>query len=95
MLADFEECEPMQWIIGTHGIQISFQFEGKSHNATYLPDVALEQGWDHVETLTSLVEKALGYNVQLPLVMNTLTVVRYQTSKASLTYQQFLSKQSP
>ena len=34
------------WVVGTHGILIKFQDKkGKHYSATYLPEVASEQGW--------------------------------------------------
>ncbi len=33
-------------------------YRGKRHGATYLPDVAVEQGWTREETLESLMRKA-------------------------------------
>jgi AMME syndrome candidate gene 1 protein len=66
LLADFEPCDdPMEWDLGTHGIRISFTHRNRRHGATYLPDVAVEQGWTKEETLESLMKKAGwdgGYN---------------------------------
>ena len=45
LLTDFEEIQDKyDWEIGKHGLWIEHQ--GRS--ATFLPEVALEQGWDHV-----------------------------------------------
>ena len=48
----------MDWILGTHGIRISFVHRGRRYGATYLPDVAVEQGWTKEETIESLMRKA-------------------------------------
>lgn len=59
LLADFEECDgPMDWELGKHGIRITFTHKYRKHGATYLPDVAVEQGWTQEETLESLMRKA-------------------------------------
>ncbi|KAI1618925.1 AMMECR1 domain-containing protein [Exophiala viscosa] len=59
LLADFEPCkDAMDWDLDTHGIRISFTNRGRRHGATYLPDVAVEQGWTKEETLESLMKKA-------------------------------------
>lgn len=59
LLADFEPCvDAMDWDLGTHGIRISFNYRGRRHGATYLPDVAVEQGWTKEETIESLMKKA-------------------------------------
>lgn len=51
----------MDWTLGTHGLRISFSHNGRRYGATYLPDVAKEQGWTKEETLISLMRKA-GWN---------------------------------
>lgn len=48
----------MDWILGTHGIRISFIHRGRRYGATYLPDVPVEQGWTKEETVESLMRKA-------------------------------------
>jgi hypothetical protein len=48
----------MDWTVGTHGLRISFVHRGRRYGATYLPDVAVEQGWTKEETLESLMRKA-------------------------------------
>jgi AMMECR1 domain-containing protein len=44
-----------------HGVIIEFVADGRNYSATYLPDVALEQGWDQREAINSLIKKS-GYN---------------------------------
>ncbi|KAK3079983.1 hypothetical protein LTS18_003440 [Coniosporium uncinatum] len=51
-------ADPMAWTIGIHGLRISFTYHGRRHSATYLPDVAREQGWTKEETIVSLMRKA-------------------------------------
>lgn len=48
----------MDWILGTHGIRISFIYRGRRYGATYLPDVPVEQGWSKEDTIESLMRKA-------------------------------------
>jgi AMMECR1 domain-containing protein len=46
LLVDFEEADHhFDWEVGVHGIQIIFSVESRSYSATYLPEVALEQGF--------------------------------------------------
>ena len=74
----------------THGILIDFDSKsGKHYNATYLPDVALEQGWDKLEALQSLVRKAGFRGGCDESLLNAMQVTRYQSSKASLTYKEY------
>lgn len=49
------------WEIGVHGIIIDFvdpHHKGNKHNATYLPEVAPDQLWDHQQCVDSLIAKA-------------------------------------
>ncbi|KAJ9368795.1 hypothetical protein DTO282E5_6530 [Paecilomyces variotii] len=62
LLGSFEPCEDaMDWTLGVHGLRISFIHRGRRYGATYLPDVAVEQGWTKEETVGSLMRKA-GYD---------------------------------
>ncbi|KAL8742853.1 MAG: hypothetical protein Q9190_004734 [Brigantiaea leucoxantha] len=59
LLHTFTPCaHPLDWEIGTHGLRISFSSHGHRYGATYLPDVAVEQGWTKEETVVSLMRKA-------------------------------------
>jgi len=59
LLSSFETCShALDWVLGTHGLRISFVHRGRRYGATYLPDVALEQGWTKEETVESLMRKA-------------------------------------
>ncbi|KAJ5236808.1 hypothetical protein N7489_006899 [Penicillium chrysogenum] len=59
LLGSFEPCtNAMDWSLGTHGLRISFIHRGRRYGATYLPDVAAEQGWTKEETVESLMRKA-------------------------------------
>ncbi|KAI1942169.1 hypothetical protein LOZ57_005392 [Ophidiomyces ophidiicola] len=59
LLSSFEVCShAMDWVLGTHGIRISFTHNGKRYGATYLPDVPVEQCWTKEETVESLMRKA-------------------------------------
>lgn len=59
-------------------------------SATYLPDVAPAQGWSKVETLDSAMRKA-GYSGKITdAIRKSVRVTRYRSSKASVTYQEWL-----
>jgi uncharacterized protein (TIGR00296 family) len=84
---DWEDWEVGYFIqIGTHGIIIRF---GKSYSATYLPEVALTQNWDHQETIDSLIQKA-GYRGSVTnSLRETVQVERYRSSKESMDFTEF------
>jgi len=45
LLVKYEACSHCHdWVVGTHGIIIKFVVNNTHYNATYLPEVALEQG---------------------------------------------------
>ncbi|KAL8645795.1 MAG: hypothetical protein Q9210_006511 [Variospora velana] len=59
LLHTFTPCaHPLDWSLGKHGLRISFTYHGHRMGATYLPDVAVEQGWTKEETVVSLMRKA-------------------------------------
>ncbi|XP_048460856.1 AMME syndrome candidate gene 1 protein homolog isoform X1 [Rhincodon typus] len=62
LLTNFEDVgDYLDWEVGVHGIRIEFINEkGSKRTATYLPEVAKEQGWDHIQTIDSLLRKG-GY----------------------------------
>lgn len=87
-MTDFEPAsDPMDWQLGTHGIRISFSANGRRYGATYLPDVASEQGWTKDETIISLMHKAgwSGHGADWKKTPD-LKVIRYQGKKCSLSY---------
>jgi AMME syndrome candidate gene 1 protein len=94
LLTDFEDAgDILDWELGTHGIRISFQWEGRRHGATYLPDVATEQGWTKEQTLVSLMRKAgwEGRRDRWREVADagSMKVVRYRGDKESLVFDEY------
>jgi uncharacterized protein (TIGR00296 family) len=90
LLTDFEPApDPFAWELGTHGIRLSFTHHGRRHGATFLPDVALEQGWTKEETLTSLMRKAGWRGKGDEWKSVELHVVRYQGLKVALDYDEW------
>ena len=91
LLTDFEPAkDALDWIIGVHGIRISFYARNKRYGACYLPDVAVEQGWDREETLVSLMRKA-GWSGRREKwsEVGDLKVVRFQGVAETLGWGEF------
>ncbi|KAB7501510.1 AMMECR1-like protein [Armadillidium nasatum] len=89
ILRHFEDGRDYKdWDIGVHGIRIEFVNErGAKRTATYLPEVAPEQGWDHDQTIDSLVRKG-GFKGSVTTEMKKgIKLTRYQSEKISITYQ--------
>lgn len=85
--------DPLDWTLGTHGIRISFSVHGRRYGATYLPDVAREQGWTKEETLVSLMRKA-GWNGGSSAWLRTWRdgrgeLVRYEGKAVGLHYREW------
>ncbi|KHN97138.1 ammecr1 family protein [Metarhizium album ARSEF 1941] len=90
LLTDFEEADDAyDWEVGLHGIRLSFVDRGHRYGATYLPDVASEQGWTQDEALYSLVRKAGWMGGRSRWKSLALKVTRYQGKKASLDYPEY------
>lgn len=83
--------EPMGWTVGVHGIRLAFRDDSgskKIYRATYLPDVASEQGWNQHDALQSAVKKA-GCSGRLEDVKD-LKVTTYEGWKKKACYDDFL-----
>ena len=79
------------WEVGVHGITIEFSDQNKKRlKATYLPEVALEQGWSKEETLNSLLRKAGLKGPVTKQVMDSISLVRYQTEKQRVSYREYI-----
>lgn len=77
------------WTVGTHGILIAFNHGGQEYSATYLPEVAPEQGWSKEEAVASLIRKAGYRGGGLKDVVASIRLTRYQSSKAKLLYSEY------
>ena len=89
-LVDYEDGKHAEdWEVGTHGIIINFTAGSRSYSATFLPEVAEEQGWDQKETLKYLIRKA-GYEGKIDqALLSRIKLTRYQSSKAHMTYDEY------
>ena len=84
ILSDFEPADhPLDWEIGIHGVKASFNYRGRRSSATFLPDVALEQGWDKPTTLRYLADKA-GADEDAQI-----TLTRYKGVKSVVSYKEY------
>lgn len=91
ILTHFEEAKNyLDWEVGIHGIRIEFYNErGGKRSATYLPEVASEQGWDRVQTIDSLLRKG-GYKGTITTeVRQSIVLTRYQSEKITVSYNDY------
>lgn len=92
LLTNFEApvSDPLDWEIGLHGLRIKFLDNGRIRGATYLPDVAKEQGWTKEEAVISLMRKA-GWDGDERRWRNVeaFELIRYKGKKVSLDYDDY------
>ncbi|KAG0367093.1 hypothetical protein BGZ54_004406 [Gamsiella multidivaricata] len=81
----------LDWEVGVHGIWIEFRdHNGRKRTATYLPEVAKEQNWTKKKAIESLLRKGGYRGVITEEVLTAIILTRYQSQKASVTYQEYL-----
>lgn len=101
LLVEYETCAHCHdWVVGVHGIIIKFYAPGDSstssllrttaeHSATFLPEVAAQQGWDQHKTVQSLIRKA-GYKESItPALLQTIRCTRYKSSKVKVSFEEY------
>ncbi|KAH8869339.1 AMME syndrome candidate gene 1 protein [Schistosoma japonicum] len=92
LLLHFEEGKNYQdWQIGVHGIRIEFVNEkGYHRTATYLPEVPYKQGWNHCETIDSLLRKG-GYRGTInDAFRQSIRLTRYRSEKCTVHATEYL-----
>ncbi|CAL8094588.1 unnamed protein product [Orchesella dallaii] len=94
ILRHFEEGNDyLDWQVGVHGIRIEFHNErGSKRTATYLPEVAPEQGWNQTQTIDSLLRKGGFKGNVTPEVRASIKLTRYQSEKVSACYADYASR---
>ncbi|CAO4365220.1 unnamed protein product [Caenorhabditis nigoni] len=91
LLINFENIHNYRdWTIGRHGVRMNFNDGRRTRSAVFLPEVASEQGWNHVETIDHLIRKS-GYNDYITEELRqSLRIVRFQSSKIVLDYKDYI-----
>lgn len=93
ILTQFEEASNyLDWEVGVHGIRIEFLSErGGKRSATFLPEVASEQGWNHLQTIDSLLRKGGFKGAITNEVRQSINLTRYQSEKITVSYTDYES----
>ncbi|KAH9938585.1 alport syndrome [Fomitopsis serialis] len=93
LLTDFEDGSSyLDWTIGVHGVRISFPHPALKHtfSATYLPQIAPEQGWDKIETIDSAIHKA-GWTGRITEdIRRSVKLRRYQSRKYTVSWEEYV-----
>ncbi|KAK4793038.1 hypothetical protein SAY86_023473 [Trapa natans] len=94
ILTDYETANHyLDWEAGKHGIIIEFSDPdyNSRRSATYLPEVAANEGWTKVEAIDSLMRKA-GYNGTITeSLRKRIKLTRYQSTLFSMHYSEYVS----
>lgn len=93
LLTNFEDANDyLDWEVGQHGIRIEFINEkGHKKTATYLPEVAPEQGWDRIMTIDSLLRKG-GYKGPINHdIRKNIRLTRYRSEKMTMSYNDYVN----
>ena len=80
------------WIIGTHGLELSIEFDGEILMSRFLPSEPFEKEWNQETTIRYLAQKA-GYFGDLDEVKDSISGRRFEayTFKASyLEYRDYV-----
>eukprot|EP00245_Coleochaete_scutata_P006172 TRINITY_DN2037_c0_g1_i1.p1 TRINITY_DN2037_c0_g1~~TRINITY_DN2037_c0_g1_i1.p1 ORF type:complete len:211 (-),score=20.85 TRINITY_DN2037_c0_g1_i1:15-647(-) len=91
ILTDYETARHhLDWEVGKHGMIIEFTDpQNLYRSATYLPEVAEQEGWTKLEAVDSLMRKA-GYNGPITdSLRRKVRVTRYQSSLYTLHYREY------
>ncbi len=65
--------------------------DGRRRSATFLPEVAAEQGWTQAQTIEALLRKGGVAGPPSPAVWASITAERYQSQKTALTHAEWLA----
>ena len=91
LLVNFQPIQnPLDWVVGKHGVEIDFTIKGQAYSSTFLPEVMSEQGWDQKTTLNELIEKA-GYDGTYDKISHLIQAKTYESIKYKMTYADFLA----
>ena len=93
LLINFQDCSDLEdWELGQHGIKIHFNADSGAFSATFLPEVASEQGWTKRETLLHLISKA-GYKGEVTTeILQSVSMKKYESSKVKASWSEFLER---
>jgi len=88
----------LDWKIGEHGVILNFSDRSnrldpdEKWSATYLPDVAEQQGWSKQQTVDSLIRKTGYAGCITDHLRTSLTVTRYQSSVTKVAFQEYANQ---
>ncbi|KAI4347852.1 hypothetical protein L6164_008629 [Bauhinia variegata] len=94
ILTDYEAANHyLDWEIGKHGIIIEFTDPDYNtrRSATYLPEVAANEGWTKTEAIDSLIRKAAYNGPITESLRRRIRLTRYQSTLFTMHYNEYVS----
>ncbi|KAG4066283.1 hypothetical protein HA402_000507 [Bradysia odoriphaga] len=86
ILMGFEDAgRYLDWTVGVHGIGLIDEVG----LTTLLPEVAIEQGWDQIQTIDALLRKGGFLGRITPEIRQYLQLIRYRTQKVEMGYSEY------
>lgn len=91
LLTSYETaCSYLDWEVGKHGMTLEFTDPHNIHRtATYLPEVAIQEGWTKKEAVESLMRKSGYMGPITDSLRRKLRLTRYQSSLFTLSYSTY------
>ena len=95
LLHDYQQARSaFDFELGTHGIIIDFDVGGDSaavqhFNATFLPEIAPEQGWNKQQTVLNLVRKSGFTGLIDENLLGCIRLTTYRSSRCRLSYPEY------
>ncbi|XP_004497138.1 uncharacterized protein At2g38710 [Cicer arietinum] len=94
ILTDYETANDyLDWEVGKHGIIIEFSDPDYNtrRSATYLPEVAAQEGWTQIEAIDSLIRKAGCNSTITESLRKGIHLTRYQSTLFTMHYGEYVS----
>ena len=79
------------WEVGVNGVQIEFTLKGREYEATFLPEVMVEEGWSKHQTMLELVRKAGVPKRLFAKIKESIKLTTYESRTATLSFKQYLT----
>ncbi|KAL6076815.1 Chaperone protein DnaJ [Balamuthia mandrillaris] len=82
--------DPTDWLVGVHGIRVTFQLKGQLCQKVYTPETIVARGWKQQEAVDACIRKA-GYTGNItPEFLSGVKLTRFQTSTCTITFREYL-----
>jgi AMME syndrome candidate gene 1 protein len=92
LLKNFEEkADHEDWTVGQHGVQIEFEKGNEQYEATFLPEVMVEEKWTKRQTLDELLIKSeYRGKCNYKDLKAKIRLTTYESVKTTISYNDYL-----